>query len=173
MTNKPISEVIRDMREHADYILELKEEYPNGHDDLIHAYDHADTLFGAENVKRLLDHIAALEQQLAETKLAFKVRCDLHDATKQQLAAERARVVKLPDLNADLVDILGRPNFHCSPVAQCLRVGGAEIPRKSENEQAACIHWMLSLYLQHGEKWRTVAQDELKRIAAGIPVEGE
>ncbi|MGQ5289863.1 hypothetical protein ACULN0_10975 [Pectobacterium actinidiae] len=65
MTNKPISEVIRDMREHADYILELKEEYPNGHDDLIHAYDRADTLFGADNVKRLINHIGALEQQLA------------------------------------------------------------------------------------------------------------
>ncbi|MBG6248357.1 MULTISPECIES: hypothetical protein [Symbiopectobacterium] len=66
MTNKPISEVIRDMREHAVHIIEIIEEFPEGNDDLLHAYDRADTLFGAENVKRLIDHIADLEQQNAE-----------------------------------------------------------------------------------------------------------
>ncbi|MCA7012486.1 hypothetical protein LF934_07480 [Dickeya dadantii] len=86
---------------------------------------------------------------------------------------EKSRRVKLPVLNADLIEILGRPNFHCSPVAQCLRIAGAEILRKSEHEQAACIHWMLGLYVEHGENWKNVAQDELRRIAASMPVEGE
>lgn len=63
MTSKPVSKVIRDMREHADYIIGMKNEFPDGHDDLIHAFDRADTLFCAENVKRLLDHISTIEQQ--------------------------------------------------------------------------------------------------------------
>jgi hypothetical protein len=82
--------------------------------------------------------------------------------------------VKLPALNDDLIEIIGRPNFQCSPVAECLRIGGAEIRRKSENEQAAVIHWMLGLYLEHGDKWREMGNVELQRIkaAAGGTVEG-
>ncbi|MCL6366223.1 hypothetical protein EXT60_18500 [Pectobacterium carotovorum subsp. carotovorum] len=91
-------------------------------------------------------------------------------ALEQQLATSS---VRLPSLNATLIEILGRPNFHCSPVAQCLRIGGKEIPRKSENEQAACIHWMLGLYLEHRENWKAVAESELRRIAANMQVEGE
>ncbi|GKV88470.1 hypothetical protein [Pectobacterium carotovorum] len=180
MTNKPISEVIAEVKA-ASELIERGYRQPWGcedSDDCIHVgtfneegdlcpfietsisnwsgnekdnEDLANYLVVANpvSVKRLIDHIAALERQLA------------------------ASVVRLPDLNAALIEILGRPNFHCSPVAKCLRIGGAEIPRKSENEQAACIHWMLSLYLEHGESWRTVAQDELKRIADGMQVEGE
>jgi len=60
--------------------------------------------------------------------------------------------------------ILGRPNFWCSSVAHVLRADGHYIAEKAEEEQAAVIHWLLSLYLEHGEKWRDVAQEETKRI---------
>ncbi|MFW5407220.1 hypothetical protein B7L51_001140 [Pectobacterium brasiliense] len=90
------------------------------------------------------------------------VSYDDYAALEQKLAAS---AVRLPSLNTALIEILGRPNFHCSPIAQCLRIGGAEIPRKSENEQAACIHWMLGLYLEHRENWKDAVKSELHQIA--------
>lgn len=74
----------------------------------------------------------------------------------------------LPDMNDDLLEILGRPNFMCSPLAECLRVDGIEIRRKSECEQAAVIRWMLNLYLLHGAEWRDAANTDLQRIKAAV-----
>lgn len=58
--------------------------------------------------------------------------------------------------------IFGQPNFTCSGIAQALRNLGKQIDKKSEDEQAAVIHWMLNLYLTHGENWRDVAKDIVK-----------
>lgn len=63
-------------------------------------------------------------------------------------------VVTLPPLNAELIDILGRPNFACAQIARVLRLTGMEITERCEAEQAAALHWMLGLYLQHGDEWR-------------------
>lgn len=60
--------------------------------------------------------------------------------------------------------ILSRPNFWCASVAQVLREGGHEIERKAEDEQASVIHWLLNLYLAHGDRWRDVAREETTRI---------
>lgn len=60
--------------------------------------------------------------------------------------------------------ILGRPNFWCGQIAHSLRRDGRDIPTKAEEEQAAVIHWLLSLYLKHGESFREEAYNELKRI---------
>lgn len=75
-----------------------------------------------------------------------------------------AEAVQLPDLNDDLIDILGRPNFTCSSIAQILRMGGRDIPRKSENEQAAAIHFLLNHYLADNEKWLQAAGADLKAM---------
>lgn len=77
-----------------------------------------------------------------------------------------ADAVTLAPLNDDLIEILGRPNSLCSPIAECLRIGGADIMRKAEHEQAAVIHWMLNLYLTHGSEWRSAAQADLQLIDA-------
>ncbi len=74
--------------------------------------------------------------------------------------------VVLPGINEDLIDILGRPNFTCSGLAELLRRNGADIKRKSENEQAYVIHWLLGIYLKHGIEWRATAESELKSLAA-------
>lgn len=72
----------------------------------------------------------------------------------------------LPPLNDELVDILGRPNFTCGPLARSLReLLGHQIERKSEHEQAACIHWMLGLYLEHGSQWAAKGNEILKAAA--------
>jgi hypothetical protein len=75
-----------------------------------------------------------------------------------------AEAMQLPDLNDDLIDILGRPNFTCSSIAQILRMGGRDIPRKSENEQAAAIHFLLNHYLADNEKWLQAAGADLKEM---------
>lgn len=75
-----------------------------------------------------------------------------------------AEAMQLPDLNDDLIDILGRPNFTCSSIAQILRMGGRDIPRKSENEQAAAIHFLLNHYLADNEKWLQAAGADLKAM---------
>ncbi|OAE56856.1 hypothetical protein A7J67_08485 [Achromobacter xylosoxidans] len=74
----------------------------------------------------------------------------------------------LPDLNADLIEILGRPNFACIRIAQLLRLGGVEIPKKAEAEQATVIHYLLGFYLKHGSQWAEKAEEDIerRRIAA-------
>jgi len=67
-----------------------------------------------------------------------------------------------------MIWILGRPNFWCASVANVLRQDGHEIKTKAEHEQAAVIHWLLSLYLEHGDGWRDVAQKESDRIKAKV-----
>lgn len=80
--------------------------------------------------------------------------------------------VALPEINEDLVDILGRPNFTCSGIAGLFRRNGADIKRKSENEQAFVIHWLIGVYLTHGSEWRATAEAELKSIADKIKADG-
>lgn len=58
--------------------------------------------------------------------------------------------------------ILGMLCFQCGALAQGMRRLGHEIPQKAEAEQAYVIHWMLNLYLEHGENWRKVAAELLK-----------
>lgn len=72
----------------------------------------------------------------------------------------------LPPLDADLIEILGRPNFRCGGIAARLRADGHDIKRKSEHEQAATIHFLLGHYLKHGTNWRETAGSALDAIAA-------
>jgi hypothetical protein len=74
------------------------------------------------------------------------------EPTRAQLPAE---------LNADLTEILGMPNFRCSPIAHAFRSAGRAIPPRAEDEQAFVLHWLLTLYLEHGTDWRRHAADQL------------
>ncbi|WP_181279484.1 hypothetical protein [Burkholderia gladioli] len=67
-----------------------------------------------------------------------------------------------PDsLTEDLRHVLGFPNFRCGPYANLMRAAGADIQRKSEDEQAHVLHWLIKLVIDHGERWADVAQEEL------------
>jgi hypothetical protein len=68
-----------------------------------------------------------------------------------------SRCSTLLPLDDEVKWILGRPNFWCANIAGALRRAGHEIETSSEDEQACVIHWMLSIYLEHGSKWRDVA----------------
>jgi hypothetical protein len=89
-------------------------------------------------------------------------------ATQLDTQATLVREHTIPPMDDALLEILGRPNFLCAGLAECLRADGYEIPRKSECEQATVIHWMLKLYLNHGANWRNEANNELARIKAAI-----
>lgn len=74
----------------------------------------------------------------------------------------------LAELNADLIEILGRPNFTCIRVAQLLRLSGVEIATEAEAEQATVIHYLLGFYLKHGSEWAEKADEDIehRRLAA-------
>ncbi|WJM94914.1 hypothetical protein QEP73_15130 [Pseudomonas defluvii] len=76
--------------------------------------------------------------------------------------------MKAPELTDDLREILGRPNFKCHFIAKALRVMGHTITHKSEDEQAAVIHWLLGLYLKYGSDWRQHASAELEQASKSL-----
>jgi hypothetical protein len=83
--------------------------------------------------------------------------------------SDQKTIPTIGPMNDELQWILGRPCFAVVPLAEILRRGGrADIPRKVEHEQAFVIHWMLNLYLQHGETWRDVAEAEIKEIQISL-----
>lgn len=65
-------------------------------------------------------------------------------------------------LNDDTRWILGRPNYYCGQIAAFLRTQGHSIEYKAEEEQAAVLYWMLTLYDKHGLNWRAEASRILK-----------
>ena len=67
------------------------------------------------------------------------------------------------ELNVHTKTILGMPNFRCAPIAHRLCELGHDIPRKSEEEQAYVINWMLELHEIHGVAWRDAAEALLEQ----------
>lgn len=59
------------------------------------------------------------------------------------------------------IEIMGKPNFACSPISNFLISYGVYAPKpdkhKAEYEQAVFIHWANVLYELHGDSWRKEA----------------
>lgn len=73
--------------------------------------------------------------------------------------------MQLPDeMNADLLEILGMPNFQCGPIAHVMQAAGEAIPKKAEAEQAHVLFKLLSFYAVHGPDWRRHAEEWLLRM---------
>ncbi len=108
-----------------------------------------------------------IEQHLAHDGRTNSATQLLYEAMKA-LRAPAGDALTLPALNADLIDILGRPNFTCIRLAQLLRLSGVEIVKKAEAEQATVIHHLLGFYLKHGNQWAEKADEDLeqRRVAA-------
>ncbi|QHQ14531.1 hypothetical protein GMW39_00720 [Pectobacterium parmentieri] len=142
MTNKPISEVIQ-FPKSRDWSMEKIQEHISRCDMAasvtMPAEGYQDLLF---QTARQMERIAALEQQNAElsrwreeyqAKLnAEHVRVGAQYQSRiteleQQLAAERARVVKLP-LKSDAADFMhNAPVYSAEDVEQALRSAGIEV----------------------------------------------
>ncbi|MCJ2092115.1 hypothetical protein MKK67_06325 [Methylobacterium sp. J-072] len=71
------------------------------------------------------------------------------------------------ELTADLIEVLGMPNFRTGPMAHAFRdAGRAEIRSKCEDEQAFILHWLVTLVLEHGADWRRHAGETLTAVIA-------
>ncbi|WAG77027.1 hypothetical protein LMK08_16760 [Metapseudomonas furukawaii] len=124
-----------------------------------------------DRVRYEADRVRYLIGELKEEPFILDYDAEKHSG---YVAPARSQVaVVMPELSRDLVAILGRPNFTCNHLAQLLRLDGREIPRKSEEEQAAVIHWLLGFYLQHGEAWWEKASEEVQRVRAKLGKDAE
>lgn len=74
---------------------------------------------------------------------------------------EETRPIELP-FTPDLRYILGRQGFSCTGFVPALRILGYEISERTEDEQAATIHWMLTHYLRDPANWRTTMKVEFE-----------
>jgi len=141
----------------------------------------------SELIPEGMKYSSALPEFVGDSNEISSYRCWIHANTRKVATQEQAyadakavcelftapqKPVVLPEINEDLVDILGRPNFTCSGIAGLFRRNGADIKRKSENEQAFVIHWLIGVYLTHGSEWRATAEAELKSIADKIKADG-
>lgn len=91
----------------------------------------------------------------------------LGDGTTASNNAEQDRMARLRELadpagpTGNLAEILGIPCFRCIYPAQALRMGGHTIARKAEAEQAATLHYLVRMYIEHGADWWNEARAEL------------
>ena len=118
-------------------------------------------------IKRYTKGIEAQKKFIAAANPATVLALlDELEAAEKRIAELSGEFFALPPLNDDLVSILGRPNFTCAHLAELLRKGGQDIRRKAEHEQAAIIYWFLDLYLKYGDKWESIAKDDIQARAA-------
>ena len=79
--------------------------------------------------------------------------------------------MQIPDtMNDDLMNILGMANFQAGPIAHAMQAAGADIPRRSEAEQAHVIHKLLSAQADGGDvdgapDWTSRRDDPLRHTA--------
>lgn len=89
--------------------------------------------------------------------------------SKQQAESFATRIQEaLEQQDADLLDILGRPNFLCGEMASLLRHNGHDIPTKSEVEQAHVIGYLLQIWLKDPVGWRETAAQEFKKMITAM-----
>lgn len=119
---------------------------------------------GAQQLQERADKVVIAKATGNETMFLAAVK-DLLAAVRTFRPAPAAGDARaLPELNDDLIGILGRPNFACTHIAQLLRRSGVEIDKKAEAEQATVIHYLLGFYLKHGSQWVEKAGEDLERL---------
>lgn len=107
--------------------------------------------------------LAAKDAQLAELASALTAA----NIAVECLTIERDRIATraLPaEMTPEIADVLGRPNFWCSPLAHAFQAAGYQIKRRAEDEQAFILFWLLGLVLEHGKDWRPHAGEQLQAI---------
>lgn len=69
-------------------------------------------------------------------------------------------------LSTNEIEILGRPNFACAPVAKLLIASGLyeDKESKAEYEQAVYIHWASNLFAKLGDNWKEAGNDQLQDL---------
>jgi hypothetical protein len=120
--------------------------------------DQASTILAVlfDRAERVKKPAGMLATDTDEWKLATELTA-MVDAPQQTIV--------IPPLNRDLRAILGRICYTCVEIATILRANGVEIARRAEDEQAAVIHWLLTVYAEHGEAWAHEADKQLRVLA--------
>ena len=74
------------------------------------------------------------------------------------------------DMTAELRHVLGLMNFQTCPIAHRLQAAGRDIPRKTEDEQAFVLHWLIKLALDHPDDWQERAHAEIEGLVTADPL---
>jgi hypothetical protein len=118
----------------------------------------------------MLEALAGDERNRGNDSAAMGAECSAHAvrslAMKLLVAPTELPVPQL-EMNDELLEILGRPNFKCAHVAEALRAGGQKIPNRAENEQAAVILFLLNHYLADQANWWAKARAALQSMTEG------
>ena len=81
--------------------------------------------------------------------------------------SEPSNITALPPLQGELQEILGTMIFHTGGIGRRLdQLGIYKVEKRAEAEQAATLHWMINLYLEHGDQWRAIGEKILKGESA-------
>jgi hypothetical protein len=64
-------------------------------------------------------------------------------------------------LTPALADVLGLPNFRLHPIWMALREVGQDIAPRYEAEQAAALHFLIPIAIEHGVEWMPRAAEKL------------
>jgi len=69
-------------------------------------------------------------------------------------------------LTQSQVEVFGRPNFSCARISHVLIKAGVyeKGEYKAEYEQAVYIHWASNLLENHGENWKQVGNETIKKL---------
>lgn len=65
------------------------------------------------------------------------------------------------DMTPALAEVLGMPPWQLQPYWQALRAIGQPIATRFEAENAAALHYLIPLAIEHGEGWEKVAHADL------------
>lgn len=106
------------------------------------------------------DHIKEQIQILLDNGESSE-ECDLVAVPVYAQAKQPEKINQTIELDEATKFILGLPNFVCAKYARQLRKIGKDIPHEHEKEQAFVIHWLLNLYFEHGDNWKSIAVNEL------------
>lgn len=106
---------------------------------------------------------------LARIALNFHATAPAH---LHQICEPAAPARAFPAMTPELEKILGTMCFQTISLSQVLRAGDQAIAPRAEAEQAAVMHWMLSLWFVHGDGWNKAAAREVERIRAANAVTG-
>lgn len=85
----------------------------------------------------------------------------------KQIKLIKGPITVNPD-DPEVMKIVSTPCFDASPIAHILQRAGYPIKTHAEEEQGFVILWMLSLYQEHGIKWRDEGQKILNSLKGAV-----
>ena len=89
----------------------------------------------------------------------------VEDALEAMRAAIRPSLLPA-EMTPEIREVLGLMVFTTGPLAQLFRTGGAEIPKRIEDEQAFILFRFLHLALAHPASWKKCSDEDVRAALA-------